>query len=1256
MQLLVGEREMALDTMRAFHALWRHLGFHPEGFNLASMQVQPGQLGYPLRPEHVESLFWAHRTTHGGEWLRAGRDVLRSLQTLRVPCGVVCLSDVANRTREDNMESFFLSETTKYLYLLFDPDDEVYEHGRYVFTTEAHILPLDLYNLTGDQGAVEAEAAEVAEALRQLGSDYDDDDETNGEQEGRGGGEGGESQAEEEEGAREGRQPANGAQVAAGGGTARLALQGGCAMPSYKHLLGFYGNAPHGSNSQVEIEEALKGQQQQRQQQQEQGQQGQGQPKAAGGAAAPAQEASRDPSAELAVRRGALLGLSHRTVQQPAALTGRGAAGAALDEAIRQLEEAGRRPGGAASAEVEQRQRRVEQEQRRADEAMVEVDATGDDEIVAEQAQCHPLDAGCGGSMVQEEHAESMAALELAPLWEEALRLGLTDETSLGSMRGHMARGRWSARHYVGMWRRRIAAHTYDATHPATPRAAPLPLPNAVPSVAGLLPNLAGLPNAARLPPSGEGGEGGGSEGSDNGGGGGAGGRDGGGGVEAPPLHGFHFEELLSRRPDARGQLGALRDALALRQTRAPSAAAAAATAAGAPVVEPLGGTRAAPAAQAQTRQAQAGQAQAPAANSPQPAAVADVAVMEAMLQGGEAPSDLANDPRTLRSHNFEALEAEAVAAERKRLQEERQGTKAELRAKMQQLLKRLTSKMDAAATVDAAGSVAEVAAEVEAEGAAEGSVEGAVKGAVKGAMEGAAVGAVAGAAVTALNSEAIEVQTMATEEKAKVAALRAKMQRLITQLGSNMGGEDAAVADAAEGAAEGGETPPVEDVAQLGASTQHLGVVQPGALQMLGGNEALQRALQGAAGGSVQLGGAELEGLQQMLQQAGVASDGGTGSQQVQFVVLDSDGQQQTVQLQMGSVEQQVQLGGGGGIQVGSTELGGLLSPAWSEAEEQAGAGAEGGASAGGTAAAPGGAAAIGAGPAEPAAAAAAVAAAAQVGVGHRVQVRIRGQRAAQRGIVRFVGGTAFKEGPWVGVQLDSAVGKNDGSVDGTRYFRCRAGYGIFVRPTHVTPLREPPPSIFDEWRAETVAVRQRRAAVQQAAAAAEAAAAAASAADAGRAEAEAAALAAPRADGGDGGSSAGGGILVQPPPQLVIFGSGANGSYAPPQVGGKLCASFSSLTRYRLVAAEQQQAAAATASAPRGLQGLFQRLSSSMGSMGSLLFGGAAGSGAQLAPPGRPQLGDTVEVTDAAHRHTARMAVVVQEWPLRNIHATHT
>ena len=37
---------MGVDTLRAFHTLWRHLGYHPEGFNLASLSVQSGQAGY----------------------------------------------------------------------------------------------------------------------------------------------------------------------------------------------------------------------------------------------------------------------------------------------------------------------------------------------------------------------------------------------------------------------------------------------------------------------------------------------------------------------------------------------------------------------------------------------------------------------------------------------------------------------------------------------------------------------------------------------------------------------------------------------------------------------------------------------------------------------------------------------------------------------------------------------------------------------------------------------------------------------------------------------------------------------------------------------------------------------------------------------------------------------------------------------------------------------------------------------------------
>ncbi|XP_062573075.1 kinesin-like protein KIF13B isoform X4 [Saccostrea cucullata] len=49
--------------------------------------------------------------------------------------------------------------------------------------------------------------------------------------------------------------------------------------------------------------------------------------------------------------------------------------------------------------------------------------------------------------------------------------------------------------------------------------------------------------------------------------------------------------------------------------------------------------------------------------------------------------------------------------------------------------------------------------------------------------------------------------------------------------------------------------------------------------------------------------------------------------------------------------------------------------------------------------------------------------------------------------GVVRFVGNVEFATGPWVGVELDLPEGKNDGSVKGTRYFKCRSRHGIFVR-----------------------------------------------------------------------------------------------------------------------------------------------------------------------------------------------------------------
>ncbi|KAL7391187.1 hypothetical protein ABVT39_005664 [Epinephelus coioides] len=100
-----------------------------------------------LRPETVESLFYLYRFTKDHKYQEWGWEILRNFNKYtKVPSGgytsINNVRDPDYPSPRDKMESFFLGETLKYLYLLFSDDHNLISLDQYVFNTEAHPLPI----------------------------------------------------------------------------------------------------------------------------------------------------------------------------------------------------------------------------------------------------------------------------------------------------------------------------------------------------------------------------------------------------------------------------------------------------------------------------------------------------------------------------------------------------------------------------------------------------------------------------------------------------------------------------------------------------------------------------------------------------------------------------------------------------------------------------------------------------------------------------------------------------------------------------------------------------------------------------------------------------------------------------------------------------------------------------------------------------------------------------------------------------------
>lgn len=139
---LAGEIDEAIEIQLLTTALWTRFSALPERWNIGTGSIEGGLGWWGGRPEFIESNYYIYRATRDPWYLHVGEMTLRDIKRrCWTRCGWAGIQDVKTGELSDRMESFFLSETAKYLYLLFDEDHPLnHLDGPFVFNTEGHPL------------------------------------------------------------------------------------------------------------------------------------------------------------------------------------------------------------------------------------------------------------------------------------------------------------------------------------------------------------------------------------------------------------------------------------------------------------------------------------------------------------------------------------------------------------------------------------------------------------------------------------------------------------------------------------------------------------------------------------------------------------------------------------------------------------------------------------------------------------------------------------------------------------------------------------------------------------------------------------------------------------------------------------------------------------------------------------------------------------------------------------------------------------
>jgi hypothetical protein len=133
---LSGDLDHAARYEDSWYGLWTTYGLEPSVYDYDKKEIL--HASYNLNPEIIESAYYLWYFTRDKKYKEMAARFFNDIMTYcRTDVAFTNIKDVRTKEQKDHMETFFLAETMKYLYLTF-ADPKGINPKECVFSTEAH--------------------------------------------------------------------------------------------------------------------------------------------------------------------------------------------------------------------------------------------------------------------------------------------------------------------------------------------------------------------------------------------------------------------------------------------------------------------------------------------------------------------------------------------------------------------------------------------------------------------------------------------------------------------------------------------------------------------------------------------------------------------------------------------------------------------------------------------------------------------------------------------------------------------------------------------------------------------------------------------------------------------------------------------------------------------------------------------------------------------------------------------------------------